>query len=80
MGLTKNMGRHLYAAATATESALDGQDAREKSICKATRASASDSEGRIRIIPLGQSVKTNTADRAQSLSRGHATDTRHSAL
>jgi hypothetical protein len=66
-GLAKNMGLHLYAAATATESALDGQDASKNSIFTAALleglagASAKNTEGQISIIPLGQYVKSNTA-------------------
>lgn len=65
-GLAKNMGLHLYAAATATESALDGQDASKNSVFTATLLEGlsgqapKDSEGRISIIPLGQYVKTQT--------------------
>jgi hypothetical protein len=67
-GLAKNMGLHLYAAATATESALDGQDASKNSIFTATLleglagASAKNTEGQISIIPLGQYVKTKTPE------------------
>ena len=71
MGLTKNMGLHLYAAATATESALDGQDASKNSIFTATLleglagASTKNTEGQISIIPLGQYVKSNTAENSR---------------
>jgi hypothetical protein len=67
-GLAKNMGLHLYAAATATESALDGQDASKNSIFTATLleglagASAKNTEGQISIVPLGQYVKTKTPE------------------
>jgi hypothetical protein len=67
-GLAKNMGLHLYAAATATESALDGQDANKNSIFTATLleglagASAKNTEGQISIVPLGQYVKTKTPE------------------
>lgn len=70
-GLAKNMGLHLYAAATATESALDGQDASKNSIFTATLLDGlsgkaqRNSEGAISIIPLGQYVKANTPEAAR---------------
>jgi hypothetical protein len=72
-GLAKNMGLHLYAAATATEFALDGQDASKNSIFTATLldglagASAKNTEGQISIIPLGQYVKINTAETSRKV-------------
>jgi WD40 repeat protein len=70
-GLAKNMGLHLYAAATATESALDGQDASKNSVFTATLLEGlsgkapRNSEGAISIIPLGQYVKTQTPEAAR---------------
>lgn len=72
-GLAKNMGLHLYAAATATEFALDGQDSSKNSIFTATLldglagASAKNTEGQISIIPLGQYVKINTAQTSRKV-------------
>lgn len=65
-GLAKNMGLHLYAAATATESALDGPDASKNSVFTATLLEGlagqapRDDAGRIGIVPLGRYVKDQT--------------------
>ena len=70
-GLAKNMGLHLYAAATATESALDGQDASKNSVFTATLLEGlagkapKNSDGTISIIPLGQYVKAQTPEAAR---------------
>lgn len=68
-GLARNMGLHLYAAATATESALDGLDANENSLFTATllqglagRALDSNQDGRISMVELGAYARRRTPE------------------
>jgi hypothetical protein len=73
-GLAKNMGLHLFAAATATESALDGGDASKNSIFTATLleglaglAPDKDRDNRISVIELGDYAKTRTPEASRKI-------------
>jgi hypothetical protein len=73
-GLAKNMGLHLYAAATATESALDGQDTNKNSVFTATLleglsglAPDKDRDNRISVIELGDYAKTRTPEASRKI-------------
>lgn len=72
-GLAKNMGLHLYAAATATEVALDGVDASRNSLFTASlleglsgQAIDRNGDGAISVMELGSFAKRRTPETSRS--------------